>query len=134
MLCHMTEWFRHFAHRMSVVAGTPWAFFLALFAVVCWALTGPSYNYSDTWQIIINTSTTIITFLMVFVVQSTQNRDAQAVHMKLDELILATRDTRDSFAFLEDASDEEIKRMRALLREARPDKSDEELKGKPPQA
>src|SRR5437667_6601526 len=100
--------FRHFAHRSADVVGSPWAFFLAIVVVVAWALTGPMFHYSDTWQLIINTGTTILTFLMVFLIQNTQNRDAKAIHLKLDELIRAVEGARTRLVHLEDLSDDEI--------------------------
>ena len=106
------EAFRHFAHRVSHVVGTPWAFILALFVVVGWACLGPLFGFSDTWQLVINTGTTIVTFLMVFLIQATQNRDARAIHLKLDELIRITK-ARNKFADLEDASDEELDALQA---------------------
>ena len=89
LLCRVRDSFRHFAHRSSKVLGTAWAFIGAIFIIVVWGLTGPAFHFSDTWQLIINTGTTIVTFLMVFLIQNTQNRDAKAVHLKLDELIRA---------------------------------------------
>ena len=83
----MQDLFRKFAHRMSEAVGSPWAFVIAVALIALWALTGPVFHYSDTWQLVINTSTTIITFLMVFLIQNTQNRDAKAMHLKLDELL-----------------------------------------------
>ncbi len=79
--------FRKFAHEASIVVGSPWAFLLAVVAILTWACLGPRFRYSDTWQLVINTGTTIVTFLMVFLIQNTQNRDARAIHLKLDELI-----------------------------------------------
>ncbi len=78
----MNEFFRTFAHTTSAVVGTPWAFLVALALIVAWAITGPLFGFSDTWQLVINTSTTIVTFLMVFLIQNTQNRDARAIHLK----------------------------------------------------
>src|SRR5207248_3233466 len=83
--------FRIFARRSSMVLGSAWAFASAILIIVIWGLTGPTFHYSDTWQLIINTGTTIVTFLMVFLIQNTQNRDAKAVHLKLDELIRALK-------------------------------------------
>ena len=81
------EFFRAFARRVSDFVGSSWAFAAALLTIVVWAAVGPFYHYSDTWQLFINTGTTVVTFLMVFVMQNTQNRDAKAIHLKLDELI-----------------------------------------------
>ena len=88
--------------------GSPWAFALAAATVVIWALSGPRFNYSDTWQLVINTGTTIVTFLMVFLIQNTQNRDARAMHLKLDELIHGVKGARNMMVDLEHCTDEEI--------------------------
>ena len=104
----MGEAFHRLAARAATVFGTPWAFAIAVVVVVAWAATGPLFQFSETWQLVINTGTTIITFLMVFLIQSTQNRDARALHLKLDELIRATRGARDVFADLEEATEEEL--------------------------
>src|SRR6266436_2655580 len=88
-LCVVTDAFRVFARRSSSMLGSAWAFAAALLVIVVWLVTGPVFQFSNTWQLIINTATTIITFLMVFLIQNTQNRDAKAVHLKLDELIRA---------------------------------------------
>jgi low affinity Fe/Cu permease len=96
----------------SKQCGRPIIFLLAAGVVVIWALTGPYFNYSDTWQLIINTGTTVITFLMVFLIQNTQNRDTAALQMKLDELIRANENARNALVRLEDLEDEEIAKMR----------------------
>ena len=83
----MNDLFHKVANKVSAVAGSSWAFITAVLIIIIWAFTGPIFHYSDTWQLVINTGTTIITFLMVFLIQNTQNRDAKAVHLKLDELI-----------------------------------------------
>ncbi len=85
----MKELFRRFARRTSQIVGSPFTFIAAVLVIVIWALTGSMFHFSDTWQLVINTGTTIITFLMVFLIQNTQNRDSKAVHLKLDELIRA---------------------------------------------
>src|SRR5881398_3675137 len=87
IFCKVRDAFSVFARKSSEVLGTAWAFIIAIAVIVMWALTGHVFHYSDTWQLIINTGTTIVTFLMVFLIQNTQNRDAKAVHLKLDELI-----------------------------------------------
>jgi len=92
--------------------GTSWAFFIALGVVILWAVTGPVFHYSDTWQLVINTSTTIVTFLMVFVIQSTQNRDAMAIHLKIDELLRAITEARTNMVDLEELSDDELCRLK----------------------
>jgi low affinity Fe/Cu permease len=101
-------WFRRFAHRVSVIVGKAGAFCAALALIIIWGATGPLFGFSDTWQLVINTSTTIVTFLMVFLIQSTQNRDACAIHLKLDELIRATHSARNGMLALEQLSDERL--------------------------
>ena len=103
--------FRGYATRTAESVGSPAAFGLALVLIVLWAVSGPWFDYSDTWQLVVNTATTIVTFLMVFVIQNIQNRDARAIHLKLDELIRAVKDARNRFADLEDATDEELGRL-----------------------
>lgn len=107
----MSDLFRKFAERTSHAAGTPWAFLFAASAVVIWAATGPLFAYSDTWQLIINTSTTIVTFLMVFLIQNTQNRDARVVSLKLDELLRALHGARTGMVKLDHMSDEELEHI-----------------------
>src|SRR6201989_281697 len=86
-----------------------WAFAVAAVVILVWLITGPLFHFSDSWQLVINTGTTVVTFLMVFLIQATQNRDATALHLKLDELIRSTREARTTFAALEDASEDELK-------------------------
>lgn len=95
--------------------GTPWAFAASVFAVIIWALLGPAHDYSDTWQLVINTGTTIVTFLMVFLIQNTQNRDARAIHLKLDELIRANSKARDLLINVEALSDAELDQIHTEL-------------------
>src|ERR671928_740460 len=101
--------FGHFARRFARDAGHPVTFVIALLIILIWALTGPAFNYSDTWQLVINTGTTIITFLMVFLIQNTQNRDATAMHLKLDELIRAIKGAQNRLVNLEDLSEGELR-------------------------
>jgi len=104
--------FTRFARWTSHNAGRPSSFFLAVLVIVAWAVTGPLFDYSDSWQLVINTGTTIVTFLMVFLIQNTQNRDSQAIHVKLDELIRAKKGARNSLLNLEELSDEELEQLR----------------------
>src|ERR1051326_2337049 len=105
----MRELFRKFAQITSAVVGSSWAFIFAVLIIIVWAITGPMFHYSDTWQLVINTGTTIITFLMVFLIQNTQNRDAKAIHLKLDELLKGVKGARTGLVNLENASEEELK-------------------------
>jgi low affinity Fe/Cu permease len=115
----MNELFRKFAHKTSTVVGSPWAFITAVAIIVIWAVTGPIFGFSDTWQLIINTGTTIVTFLMVFLIQNTQNRDAVAIHLKLDELIRGVKSARNSLVDLEDLSDEDLEQLQQEFRRLR---------------
>jgi low affinity Fe/Cu permease len=103
-----SEVFRRFAHWTCEVTGSPWAFLVAAGIVVIWALSGPLFHFSDSWQLVINTGTTIATFLTVFLIQNTQNRDAKAIHLKLDELIRGVKGARTSLVDLESLSDHEL--------------------------
>jgi low affinity Fe/Cu permease len=107
----MNDFFRRFAHRTSETVGSAWAFIAAVIVIIAWAVTGPMFGFSDTWQLVINTGTTIITFLMVFLIQNTQNRDAKAIHLKLDELIRSLKGARNGLINLEELSDEELKEL-----------------------
>jgi low affinity Fe/Cu permease len=111
LFCRIRDSFRHFARKASAVLGSAWAFIGALVIIGVWGLTGPMFHFSDTWQLIINTGTTIVTFLMVFLIQNTQNRDAKAMHLKLDELIRAVQGARNRLVDLEALSDEELKKL-----------------------
>ena len=104
----MREAFRRFATRTSEWVGTPAAFVIGLTLIVLWGLTGPLFGYSDSWQLVINTTTTIITFLMVFLIQYTQNRDARTVHLKLDELLRGVTGARTAMVALESSTDAEL--------------------------
>lgn len=107
----MRELFRKFAQITSQAVGSSWAFIFAVLIILVWAITGPMFHYSDTWQLVINTGTTIITFLMVFLIQNTQNRDAKAIHLKLDELIKGVKGARTSMVNLEQLSDKDLERL-----------------------
>jgi low affinity Fe/Cu permease len=134
--------FGTFARKTARATGHPLAFLLALFVIVAWLLTGPLFHYSDTWQLVINTGTTIITFLMVFLIQNSQNCESEAVQLKLDELIRATEGAHLSLLDIEELSDKELDRMRDLyeklaakarerLRAGEPDTGTPEVEGSP---
>jgi low affinity Fe/Cu permease len=112
-----TSWFGMLASKTAQLSGKPAAFILAALIVVVWAATGPIFHYSDTWQLVINTWTTVITFLMVFLIQNTQNRDTAALQLKLDELIRASKAARNSVACIEDATDDELNSAKDDMRE-----------------
>ena len=111
LFCRMQDAFRIFARKTSTTLGSAWAFVFALLIIAVWAITGPAFHFSDTWQLIINTGTTIVTFLMVFLIQNTQNRDAKAVHLKLDEIIRALTKARNELVDLEELSDEDLDKL-----------------------
>jgi len=126
----MNETFRKFANKTSEAMGTPWAFIAAVFLILGWAVSGPFFGFSEVWQLVINTGTTIITFLMVFLIQNTQNRDAKAIHLKLDELLRGVEGARTSMVDLEDLSDEDLKKLQnefQRLREHSPNLVDDDL-------
>jgi low affinity Fe/Cu permease len=115
----MNELFRKFSQATSQVVGSSWAFIIAVLIIVVWGITGPLFHYSDTWQLVINTGTTIITFLMVFLIQNTQNRDAKAIHLKLDELLRGVKGARTHLVDLEALSDEELDRLQQQFKRIR---------------
>jgi low affinity Fe/Cu permease len=117
--CIVSDIFRVFAARSSIALGSAWAFAGAVLVILVWVLTGPMFHFSDTWQLVINTATTIVTFLMVFLIQNTQNRDAKAVHLKLDELIRAIKSARNELVDLEDLSDGELKKLEEQFKSMR---------------
>ncbi len=112
----VTDAFRCFAQRTSVLLGSAWAFCGAVLVIVVWLVSGPTFHFSDTWQLIINTATTIITFLMVFLIQNTQNRDAKAMHLKLDELIRALKGARNHLLDLENLPDDALGKLEEQFR------------------
>jgi low affinity Fe/Cu permease len=118
-----TAWYSHFAKSAARISGRPITFALALGVIVAWIITGPLFHFGDTWQLVINTATTIVTFLMVFLIQNTQNRDTEAIQIKLDELIRVTRGAHNSLLDLEEMEAEQLDGFRSryeiLAREAR---------------
>jgi len=112
----MRELFHKFSSSTAAIMGSAWSFIVALLIIVVWGITGPLFHFSDTWQLVINTGTTIVTFLMVFLIQNTQNRDAKAIHLKLDELIRGVKGARNSLVGLEEISDEELERLQTQFR------------------
>ena len=129
LLTRLPDIFHAFAHKSSVAVGSPWASVLAMAAIVVWAATGPIFGFSDTWQLVINTSTTIVTFLMVFLIQNTQNRDAHAMQLKLDELIRALKTARNNLIDLEEMSEEELKKLEEEFHKLRTEKPDSSTQG-----
>jgi low affinity Fe/Cu permease len=107
----MNAFFRRFSLGSANAMGSPWAFVIASLVVLVWAVSGPIFDFSDTWQLVINTGTTVLTFLAVFLIQNTQNRDAQAIHLKLDELIRGVEGARTGLVSLEEMPDEEIREL-----------------------
>ena len=103
--------FGRISARTSQLVGTSWMFLLALGGIAAWALTGPMFHFSDTWQLIVNTATTIVTFLMVFLIQNTQNRDARAIHLKLDEIIRSIHQAHNEMIDIEKLSDDELEEL-----------------------
>ena len=114
------HWFTRMASVVSNAVGSPWSFLAAVGVILVWALTGPIFNYSSDWQLIVNTGTTIVTFLMVFLIQNTQNRDSRALHLKLDELLRATPQARNEFMEAEEEDLDEIEREKAIVDRADP--------------
>src|SRR6266404_7176416 len=117
--CKVNDLFRAFSRNTASAVGSAWVFIVAITVVIVWAATGPTFHFSDTWQLIINTGTTIVTFLMVFLIQNTQNRDAKAMHLKLDEIIRALKKARNELVDLEDLSDEELRKLEQQFKELR---------------
>ncbi|HKU27353.1 MAG TPA: low affinity iron permease family protein [Candidatus Sulfotelmatobacter sp.] len=112
---NLKESFREFSHMAAERSGSAFAFLAALLLVIGWLITGPYFRYSDSWQLVINTTTTIVTFLMVFLIQNTQNRDTREIHLKLDELIRSHEPARNLFMNLEHLSDEELDELAKRL-------------------
>jgi low affinity Fe/Cu permease len=112
-----SSWFTRFSKVTAHITGQPVTFCLALLVILAWGITGPLFHFSDTWQLVVNTGTTIITFLMVFLIQSTQNRDAEAVHIKLDELLRITPGAHNVLLDLEELEESELDRLREVYRQ-----------------
>jgi low affinity Fe/Cu permease len=112
-----TSWFESFSHRVTHAVGRPWAFLIALLVIVVWALTGPLFGFGDTWQLVINTGTTIVTFLMVFLIQQTQNKDSKAVEIKLNELVAATSGASNRLIDVEALSEEDLDVLHGYFQE-----------------
>lgn len=115
----LKDLFHRIARRVAHAIGTPLAFILATLSIVLWAATGPLFGYSDTWQLIINTTTTVVTFLVVFLIQNTQNHDSRALHLKLDELLRAIKSARNSLVDLEELPEDELAKLEAEFRRLR---------------
>ena len=115
----MDKFFANWATKVSKIMGSAWAFLLATLLIVGWALTGPLFHYSETWQLVINTGTTIITFLMVFLIQNTQNRESRALHLKLDEVLLATTGASNDMVDIEELSADELEDIATRIKEAK---------------
>jgi low affinity Fe/Cu permease len=108
----MAKWFTRFASQMATVAGHYQTFLAAILVIIVWAVSGPFFGFSDTWQLVINTGTTVVTFLMVFLIQNTQNRDARAMHLKLDEIIRSIEAADNAIIQAEDETDEELAELK----------------------
>lgn len=113
----MNEFFRKISSTVSNIAGKAATFVFAIFMIIAWLLSGPFFGFSDTWQLVINTTTTIITFCMVFLIQNTQNRDSKAMHLKLDELIKVSKAARNKLIEIEEDTDEEIDNLETEFKE-----------------
>jgi len=124
----MDELFRKIAKSGSAVFGSAWSFVGAIAIVLVWALTGPLFHFSDTWQLVINTGTTIVTFLMVFLIQNTQNRDSKALHLKLDELLCAVKEARTGLVGLENLPDADLEELETEFKQAAREEARKEAK------
>ena len=124
--------FTRFSRAVARASGRPLTFLLASLSIIVWAVMGPIFHYSDTWQLVVNSGSSIVTFLMVFLIQATQNRDSQALHVKLDELIRAVKGARNSLLNLDDLSDEELEALHghfvALAAKSKPHNATVEVK------
>ncbi len=123
-----TDWFEKFSQHVTHATGRPWAFLIAFLVIIVWALTGPFFGFGDTWQLVINTSTTIVTFLMVFLIQQTQNKDGKAVELKLNELVAATKGASNRLIDVENLSEAELDILHGYFQElVRLAKNDESM-------
>ena len=122
--------FRVFSSAVAEKAGTAWAFIIAFLVIVIWVVTGPLFGFSDTWQLVINTGTTIITFLMVFLIQNTQNRDSKALHLKLDELIRSSKEARNDLLSLENMAGRRVRETKGRVRKCLQRKEDRDFSGR----
>ena len=125
--CVVSDAFRVFARRSSTILGSAWAFAGALFVILVWGLTGPTFHFSDTWQLIINTGTTIVTFLMVFLIQNTQNRDAKAMHLKLNELISSLKAAHNEMIDIENLTDKQLEEIAQFYRKKKEECADDTI-------
>jgi low affinity Fe/Cu permease len=114
---HMSEMFHCFSEAVAKVVGSSWSFLVAVGVVAIWAATGPMFNYSDTWQLLINTGTTVVTFLMVFIIQNSQNRDSKVIGLKLDELLRAVEGARTELVGLDHMSEQELEEVQAQFQQ-----------------
>ena len=110
-------WFERFSHRVTHAVGRPWAFLIALVVIIAWAVTGPIFGFADTWQLVINTGTTIVTFLMVFLIQQTQNKDSKAMELKLNELVAATKGASNRLIDVEELTEDELDVLHGYYRQ-----------------
>lgn len=117
----MRDWFRSFSVLAANALGSPWMFVANLTLILLWLMSGPLFRFSDTWQLVVNTSTTVVTYLAIFLIQNTQNRDAKAIHLKLDELIKGVGGARTDLVSLENMSDEELERLQKEFARLRKD-------------
>lgn len=124
----MNNTFRKIARRVSEWAGNAWTFVGALVIIILWAFSGPYFNYSDTWQLVINTGTTVVTFLMVFLIQNTQNRESRAVNLKLDELIRSVKGAHNTIIHVEEMTDEELEQLEQIYMKIGQEKEKRKLK------
>lgn len=128
----MKELFHKFASFTSKITGSAYSFFVALLIVIFWLISGPLFNFSDTWQLVINTGTTIITFLIVFLIQNTQNRDTEVIQLKLDELIRAIEGARDDLIDLEDLTDTQVQHLKEQFKQLQKEEHKSEDQSFPP--